>query len=87
MSEVLSVKPGSLTLSTSSGVNMLDLAWLIIALPLIGFLISAFAGKKIGRPASGYLATVWVFASFAVSVIVCVPTERLLVLKDVPVPN
>src|SRR3954453_11018695 len=46
---------------------MLELAWLIPALPLLGFLISAFAGKKIGRPASGYLATTWVFLSFGVS--------------------
>ncbi len=47
-----------------------NLAWLIPALPLLGFLISAFAGKRLGRPASGYLATFWVFASFAVSVLV-----------------
>jgi len=46
---------------------MLNWVGLIPVLPLIGFLITAFAGKKIGRPRSGYLATFWVFASFLVS--------------------
>ncbi|MCC6728539.1 MAG: NADH-quinone oxidoreductase subunit L [Chthonomonadales bacterium] len=50
-----------------------NLVWLIPGLPLLGFLACAFVGKRIGRPASGALATLLVFASLAVS---------LLVLRD-----
>ena len=47
-----------------------NLVWLIPALPLAGFLINAFLGKKLGKTASGGIATAAVFASFAVSVVV-----------------
>ncbi len=47
-----------------------NLAWLIPFFPLLGFLIAAFAGKRIGRPTIGYLATAMVLASFVVSVLV-----------------
>ena len=36
---------------------MLDLAWLIPALPLAGFLVLVVAGRRLGEPASGWLAT------------------------------
>ena len=47
---------------------MLDLVWLIPALPLAGFLLILLFGRKIGDPKSGYLATTMVVASFAVTV-------------------
>jgi NADH-quinone oxidoreductase subunit L len=47
-----------------------NLVWLIPGLPLFGFLLFAFAGKRMGRKAVGFLATLFVFASFAFSVIV-----------------
>jgi NADH-quinone oxidoreductase subunit L len=47
-----------------------NLVWLIPFLPLLGFFINAFIGKKLGKPGSGALATAAVFASFAVSVVV-----------------
>ncbi|MEP6756222.1 MAG: NADH-quinone oxidoreductase subunit L [Chthonomonadales bacterium] len=47
-----------------------NLVWLITALPLVGFLLNVFLGRKLGKPNSGLLATVLVFASFAISVLV-----------------
>ena len=46
---------------------MLDLVWLIPALPLFGFLVLAAAGRRIGEPTAGYLATLCVGASFVVA--------------------
>ncbi len=47
---------------------MLDLVWLIPALPLLGFLFITVAGRKLGDPKAGYFATAMVAASFAVTV-------------------
>jgi len=47
-----------------------DLTWLIPALPLAGFLILVVAGKRLGEPLAGWLATLMVAGSFAASVIV-----------------
>ena len=47
---------------------MLDLVWLIPALPLTGFLVLLLFGRKLGDPRSGYFATLMVAASFAVTV-------------------
>jgi NADH-quinone oxidoreductase subunit L len=47
---------------------MLDLVWLIPALPLLGFVILLFVGKRIGEPLSGYLATAMVGGSFLAAV-------------------
>ena len=47
---------------------MLDVLWLIPALPLAGFLLILLFGRRLGEPAVGWLATLMVAASFAVSV-------------------
>jgi NADH-quinone oxidoreductase subunit L len=47
---------------------MLDVVWLIPALPLAGFLVILLFGRKLGEPGSGYFATAMVAASFAVTV-------------------
>jgi len=47
---------------------MLDLVWLIPALPLAGFLCLLLFGRKLGDPRAGYFATLIVAASFAVTV-------------------
>jgi NADH-quinone oxidoreductase subunit L len=47
---------------------MRDVLWLIPALPLLGFLVFLPFGRKLGDPWSGWLATGFVGASFAVSV-------------------
>ena len=47
---------------------MLELVWLIPALPLLGFLILVFAGKRIGEPNAGRLGAAMVGASFLVTV-------------------
>ena len=46
---------------------MLDLVWLIPALPLAGFLILLVAGPRLGEPAAGWLATLMTAASFVVA--------------------
>ena len=48
---------------------MLDLAWLIPALPLAGAAVNLFAGRRLGRRA-GWVASALVAASFAVGVAV-----------------
>lgn len=47
---------------------MVDLVWLIPALPLFGFLVLLVAGRKLGDPRAGYFATAMVAASFLVTV-------------------
>ncbi|MBV9851651.1 MAG: hypothetical protein JO250_18435, partial [Armatimonadetes bacterium] len=43
------------------------IAWLIPLFPLVGFVINGFWGFRLGKPASGALATLAVFASFLVA--------------------
>ena len=47
---------------------MLDLVWLIPALPLAGFLCILLFGRKLGDPKAGYFATAMVGASFLLTV-------------------
>ena len=47
---------------------MLDLVWLIPALPLAGFLIILLFGRRLGDPKAGYLATLMCGAAFVVAV-------------------
>ncbi len=48
---------------------MLDLVWLIPALPLAGFLLILVFGRRLGDPKAAYLATAMVAGSFVVSVL------------------
>ena len=47
---------------------MLDLVWLIPALPLAGFLCILLLGRKLGDPKAGYFATAMIGASFLATV-------------------
>jgi len=47
---------------------MLDVVWLIPALPLAGFLLILLFGRRLGEPKAGYLAASVVGASFLVTV-------------------
>ncbi|HJR26467.1 MAG TPA: NADH-quinone oxidoreductase subunit L [Acidimicrobiales bacterium] len=47
---------------------MLDLVWLIPALPLAGFLVLLVAGRRLGEPKAGWVATLASAASFVVTV-------------------
>ena len=49
----------------------LDLIWLVPALPLAGFLVLLVLGRKLGEPASGWLATVACAGAFVVTVVMC----------------
>ena len=51
---------------------MLELVWLIPTLPLAGFLVLTFAGRRLGEPLAGWLATVLLGGSFAATVVVYV---------------
>lgn len=46
---------------------MEDLIWLIPALPLAGFVVLLFLGRRIGEPGAGWLATLMVSGSFVAS--------------------
>jgi NADH-quinone oxidoreductase subunit L len=46
---------------------MLDVVWLIPALPLAGFLLILLFGRRLGDPKSGYLATAMIAGSFVVT--------------------
>jgi NADH-quinone oxidoreductase subunit L len=48
---------------------VLDLIWLIPALPLAGFLVLVVFGRRLGDPRAGYLATALLAGSFVVTVI------------------
>ncbi len=49
---------------------MVELLWLIPALPLAGFVVLLFFGKRIGEPLAGWLGTAMVALSFLVSIVV-----------------
>ena len=49
---------------------MIELVWLIPALPLAGFLLLTLAGRRVGEPAAGWLATLLMGGSFATAVAV-----------------
>ena len=65
---------------------MLDAAWLIPALPLAGFVVLLFAGRRLGEPRAGWLATAAMVASFVASIVAFAglmgrdPAERRFVL-------
>ena len=47
---------------------MVDVVWLIPALPLAGFLLILLFGRKLGDPKAGYLATAMIGSAFVVTV-------------------
>ncbi|HIF65873.1 MAG TPA: NADH-quinone oxidoreductase subunit L [Acidimicrobiia bacterium] len=51
---------------------MVELVWLIPALPLIGFVVLLLAGKLLGEPRAGWIATTAAGASFLVTLMVFV---------------
>ena len=56
---------------------MLHVAYLMPLLPLVGFVVLVFAGRRIGDPLAGWVATVAVAGSFVVA---CVTFAGLLQL-------
>ena len=65
---------------------MLDAAWLICAFPLAGFAVLVMAGRRLGEPRAGWLATAAMAGSFVSSVAVFAslmardPAERRFVV-------
>ncbi len=52
---------------------MTEFIWLIIALPLVGALILLFAGRYLGEPGSGWLATLMSGSAFVVAAVAAWP--------------
>jgi NADH-quinone oxidoreductase subunit L len=51
---------------------VVELVWLVPALPLLGFTILVFAGRRLGEPVAGWLATAMVAGSFLAALVVFV---------------
>src|SRR5581483_11742450 len=51
---------------------MVDIVWLLPALPLFGFCVLLLSGRRLGDPKAGWFATAMVGAAFAVAVVVFV---------------
>jgi NADH-quinone oxidoreductase subunit L len=49
--------------------NLLDLAWVIPAIPALGAVVLLLFGKRIGEPVSGWLATGLMALAFVASVV------------------
>ncbi len=49
--------------------NLLDIAWVIPALPALGAVVLLLFGKRIGEPKAGWIATILIGLSFAASVV------------------
>ncbi|MGB5655156.1 MAG: proton-conducting transporter membrane subunit, partial [Acidimicrobiia bacterium] len=52
---------------------MIDYLWLLIALPLLGAATLILFGKRIGEPASGWLASALVLVPFVIAAVLTVP--------------
>ncbi len=51
---------------------MIDLIWLVVALPLAGFLALMLFGRRLGEPVSGYLGSLLVIAAFVIGAVASV---------------
>ena len=47
---------------------MLDYAWLVLVFPLVGVIVNAFFGRRLGKRGAGYLASAMVGLSFVCAV-------------------
>ena len=52
---------------------MIDYLWLLIALPFLGSAALILFGKRIGEPASGWLASAFIAVPFVMAAILAVP--------------
>ena len=52
---------------------MIDYLWLLIALPLVGAATLILFGRRIGEPASGWLASALVLVPFVMAAVLTVP--------------
>jgi NADH-quinone oxidoreductase subunit L len=52
---------------------MAEVIWLVVALPLAGFLLLLFFGKRIGEPVAGYIGSATVAVSFVLALIAAGP--------------
>jgi NADH-quinone oxidoreductase subunit L len=50
-----------------------SVTWLVVALPLLGFVTLLFLGKRIGEPNAGYIGTATVGAAFVIGLIAAIP--------------
>lgn len=52
---------------------MTDFIWLIIALPLAGAVVNHFLGRRLGEPASGWLAVLGIGSAFGYGLVAALP--------------
>jgi NADH-quinone oxidoreductase subunit L len=84
---LVAVEGGEYSFEPSAAGGLAGLAWLIPLLPLLGFVLLVFAGRRVGEPAAGWLATGLVAGSFLLSVGVLVqllglPADARTLLVD-----
>src|SRR6516225_10177839 len=66
----------------------MNAAYVLLALPLAGFLLLLWLGRRLGEPAAGWLATLMAAGSFVAAVVTWLsllskPTESRVVIKQV----
>ena len=70
---------------------MADSIWLVVALPLAGFVVLAFFGRRIGEPGAGWLGVATVGAGFVIAAVAAAPffggdepATRVLIFEWIP---
>ena len=66
--------------------ELLDAVWLIPALPLAGFLTLVVAGRKLGEPLAGWLATSAIAGAFVATAVVFVELLGRSIFTDFLLP-
>ncbi len=64
---LLAAESKGLVTETYSATGAVEFAWLILALPLVGFLVTILYGKRLGEPTAAYLPTAMSTGAFVVS--------------------
>ena len=64
-------------MSAATARDLLDLIWIVIALPLFGAVVLLLFGKRIGEPVSGWIACSLMVLAFAWSVVMFAAMRQL----------
>jgi len=64
-------------MSAATARDLLDLVWIVIALPLFGAVLLLLFGKRIGEPVAGWIACSMMLLAFAWSIVMFVAMRQL----------